>query len=348
MMTYWQRKERAAQLRALPLAQVLVWCGAQPDAADKNKWHTARGVVSLRGAKFMNWSLGVGGGGALDLAMHLQGLDFKGAVDWLAQHSGQAGPGPAAPAAAALQLRLPAPDPRWLGRVRGYLLVERGIPAALLEPLIQAGTLYADHRANAVFLLRGQQNLPVGAELRGTTGRCWRGLAPGSRKDLGYFSVPAQARPALILCESAIDALSCLALHPEHGCISTAGARPHPRWLEPLLAQGRQIACGFDRDAAGEGMAQAMIALHPAIQRLRPQALDWNDQLKARTGSAVPHNSAQPAGQPGRAFTTWKEEPGFGEPARYGSKQTTTMKKKTGTTVLAPRRAQTSCIRMKK
>ena len=310
MMTFWQRKERAAQLRALPLAQVLVWCGAQPDATDRNKWHTARGVLSLNGAKFMNWTLGVGGGGALDLVMQLQGLDFKGAVDWLAQCSGQACPEPVATAATPVELRLPASDPRWLGPVRDYLLIERGIPAALLEPLIQAGTLYADHRANAVFLLRGEHHRPVGAELRGTTGRRWRGLAPGSPRDLGYFSVPAQARPALILCESAIDALSCLALHPEHGCISTAGARPHPRWLGPLLAQGRQIACGFDRDAAGEGMARGMIALYPAIQRLRPQAHDWNDQLKGRTAPTTRRLTAPPIQQASKSSTTWKEEPG--------------------------------------
>jgi hypothetical protein len=310
MMTFWQRKERAAPLRALPLAQVLAWCGAQPDATDKNKWHTARGVLSVTGAKFMNWSLGVGGGGALDLVMHLRGLDFKAAVDWLAQCSGQTCPEPVAPEAAPSGLRLPAPDPRWLGRVRDYLVIERGIPSALLEPLIQAGSLYADHRANAVFLLRGGDHQPVGAELRGTTGGRWRGLAPGSRKDLGYFSVPAEARSALILCESAIDALSCLALHPEHGCISTAGARPHPRWLGPLLAQGRQVACGFDRDATGEGMARAMIALHPTIQRLRPQAHDWNDQLKARTAPTVRGATAHPILQASKSFTTWKEEPG--------------------------------------
>ncbi len=149
-----------------------------------------------------------------------------------------------------------------------------------------------------MFLLRGAHHQPVGAELRGTTGRRWRGLAPGSQKDLGYFSVPAQARPALILCESAIDALSCLALHPEHGCISTAGARPQPQWLGPLLAQGRQIACGFDCDAAGEAIARAMIALHPTIQRLRPEAHGWNDQLKARTPQdQAPHRSPHPAGQ---------------------------------------------------
>lgn len=310
MMTFWQRQQRAAQLRALPLAQVLRWCGAQPDATDKNKWNTARGVLSVQGAKFMNWSLGVGGGGALDLVMQLRGLDFKAAVDWLAQCSGQTAPEPVAPVAPPSGLRLPAPDPCWLGRVRDYLVLERGIPAALLEPLIQTGSLYADHRANAVFLLRGQHHQPVGAELRGTTGRRWCGLAPGSRKDLGYFSVPAQARQALILCESAIDALSCLALYPQHGCISTAGARPHPRWLGALLAQGRQIVCGFDRDATGDEMARAMIALHPAIQRLRPKAHDWNDQLKARTAPTSSPFAAQPIRQSSRSFTTWKEEAG--------------------------------------
>ena len=41
-----------------------------------------------------------------------------------------------------------------------------------------------------------------------------------------------------------------------------------------------------ERDAVGEAMAQAMIASHPAVQRLRPEAHDWNDQLKARAGSA--------------------------------------------------------------
>ena len=31
----------------------------------------------------MNWNQGVGGGGAIDLAMHLNKLGFKAAVEWL-------------------------------------------------------------------------------------------------------------------------------------------------------------------------------------------------------------------------------------------------------------------------
>ena len=97
--------------------------------------------------------------------------------------------------------------------------------------------------------------------------------------------IPAKAVPlsAIILVESAIDAISCFALHPQHRCISTAGARPNPRWLVALLDQGYSVSCGFDADPTGDEMARVMIALYPSVQRFRPPQHDWNDVLKART-----------------------------------------------------------------
>jgi hypothetical protein len=287
-MTFWQRRQQADQLRAIPLELVLPLCGGQRDPYDKHKWHTAAGVLSVTGAKFMNWNGGWGGGGAIDLVIHLHHLDFKAAVDWLAQHFPGSVPSlPPAPIPQ-LQFQLPPSDPGKLDRVLQYLVDHRKIAPVLLDPLIGSGTLYADTRANAVFLLLGKEKLPVGAELRGTTARPWHGLAPGSQKDLGCFAVPAEPLPAagfagqpVILCESAIDALSCVALHPQSRCLSTAGARPNPTWLKPLLAQTAQVYCGFDADPTGDQMADAMMALHPGVQRLRPSAHDWNDVLKA-------------------------------------------------------------------
>jgi hypothetical protein len=282
-MTFWQRKELAQHLRAIPLETVLPLCGAQKDHADKRKWHTSVGALSVTGAKFMNWHDSVGGGGAIDLVIHLNHLDFKAAVDWLAHHFPGAQPPPPVLPTPQSQLRLPPPDPSKLGRVKEYLAQQRGITPTLLDPLIQSGTLYADTRANAVFLLLGKESLPVGAELRGTTQRVWRGLAPGSQKDLGCFSIPATPLPrSVILCESAIDAISCFALHPHHRCLSTAGARPNPRWLAPLLNQGCEVYCGFDADPTGDDIARAMIALHPTVKRLRPLEHDWNDVLRAQ------------------------------------------------------------------
>jgi hypothetical protein len=289
-MTFRQRRALAQRLRAIPLERVLPWCGAQPDRDDRRKWHTPAGVLSVTGAKFMNWTLGAGGGGAIDLVIQLHHLDFKAAVDWLAGYFPEVLPPEASEPSPASELRLPRPAPGQLARVRDYLIAQRRLPSVLLAPLIDSGTLYADARANAVFLLRCEQNLPVGAELRGTTQQPWHGLAPGSRKDLGSFAIPAQPLPAavsvsrqgVVLCESAIDAISCLALHPAYRCLSTAGARPDPRWLRPLLAQGCQVYCGFDADSTGDAMARALITLHPAVQRLRPSHHDWNVVLRSR------------------------------------------------------------------
>src|SRR5207249_8191433 len=70
-------------LRRIPLTAVLRACGAQPDRYDKAKWHTSEGTISITGTKFMNWHCSQGGGGAIDLAMHLNHLAFPAAVRWL-------------------------------------------------------------------------------------------------------------------------------------------------------------------------------------------------------------------------------------------------------------------------
>lgn len=280
-MSFQERHEQTNRLRSVPLETVLRAAGAEPDRRDKTKWHTIQGVLSVCGMKFINWNQGHGGGGAIDLAMHLKAMNFRAAVEWLTCRFPYPGPPQLALPAPKPKLALPTPDPAQLSTVKRYLFAERGLPAALIEPLIQSGVIYADPRANAVFLLLGNNQRPVGAELRGTTERSWRGLASGSRKDLGYFAIGHQHIRDVILCESAIDAISCAALNAGRLCISTSGARPNPVWLPSLLDQGRHIYCGFDADPTGDHMAEAMIALHPAIQRLRPPLHDWNDTLKA-------------------------------------------------------------------
>jgi hypothetical protein len=276
-----ERRARADRLRALPLEPILAQSGARPDPHDPCKWHTARGVLSVRGAKFFNWHCGHGGGGAIDLVIHLHQLSFHDALHWLEQHPGPSTSAPP-PSRPPTPLRLPVPVPGRFHALRRYLVEQRALPRALVEALAASGDLYADARANAVFLLRDAHGQPVGAELRGIGPVAWRGMAPGSRKDLGFFSVPAPPRPDVILCESAIDAISCHVLHPGHRCLSTAGARPNPAWLPDLLHQRCRLQCAFDLDATGQAMARAMISLHPSIQLLAPPLHDWNDVLRAR------------------------------------------------------------------
>ncbi len=292
----FRRKADAA--RSLPLETVLTRWGAERDRHDRAQWHTERGPLSVTGAKFFNWHCHQGGGGAIDLVMHLGGMDASAAVKWLGQHLGtaptavastanclQASPAPAAGGAHAQTrgLHLPIANPAKLQRVRRYLTEHRSLVADILDPLIDAGKVYADGRGNAVFLMvAGRPNRPVGAELRGTGERVWRGLAPGTCKDDGYFWIGTRGSQKIVLCESAIDAISCFQLHWPCICISTAGVRPNPFWLHPLLARGYDLHCGFDDDEPGEMASRRMITRHPSIKRLRPPAHDWNDALAAK------------------------------------------------------------------
>lgn len=330
-MTRDDFRRKADLVRAIPLEVVLISWGAVRDRHDKSQWRTARGPLSVTGTKFFNWHAGQGGGGAIDLVMHLAGGDARQAIGWLCQHLGHhvAGTSPTAGARAdgdpaipphsmsvsasslghieppgyenvddstprdpGRQLRLPTPSPANLPRVHAYLAQQRGLSAAILASLIDAGKLYADARGNAVFLMvAGKPNRPIGAELRGTSQRVWRGLAPGTRKDAGYFWIGNTGSQQIVLCESAIDAISCFQLHalPHDAqlltdclCISTAGIRSDAPWLHPLLARGYEIYCGFDADEPGETASRQMITRHPSIQRLRPARHDWNDLLAAQ------------------------------------------------------------------
>ncbi len=271
--------QELGSLRAIALPTVLRAAEAQPDPRNKAKWHTVRGIISITGHQFFNWKENQGGGGAIDLAMHLHSMSFHDAVHWLRHLCPQPRPPADLPKPRMPSLLLPIPDPLQLSAIEHYLTAVRRIPAATLAPLIRSERLYADHRRNAVFLLLGKQRRPVGAELRGTGAKPWHGLATGSRKDRGCFYLGPRDPQAFVLCESAIDAISCFCLHPHCCCLSTAGARPQPGWLPSLLAKGPAVYCGFDHDPTGEAMAQAMIANYPSVQRLRPPQHDWNDTL---------------------------------------------------------------------
>jgi hypothetical protein len=283
-------RRRADAVRGIPLESILRQWGALRDRCDKAKWHLGEDSLSITGAKFTHWQQNAGGGGAIDLVMRVRGMDVRSAVAWLEQ---QFGTSHASTDSAVVnsrsssglapkphRLRLPDAQSDKLEQVRRYLTQQRCLAASLLEPLIEAGKLYADRRANAVFVMvAGKANRPVGAELRGTGHRVWRGLAPGTRKDHGYFWIGRQGSSKIVLCEAAIDAISCFQLLGDCICVSTAGVRANPPWLPPLLAHGYAVHCGYDNDEPGETTAREMIARHSSIHRLRPLAHDWNEAI---------------------------------------------------------------------
>ena len=248
-MTRDDFRRRAAAVRSIPLHVVLTRWGAARDRRDRAQWRTEQGPMTVTGTKFINWHCHQGSGGAIDLVMHLSGWEVGAAVQWLEDllGSGQAvaspasrgSPGSSSGLNASCQagsLCLPAANRFKLECVRRYLTPRRGLAAHILQPLIDSGKLYADQRGNAVFLMViGRPNRAIGAELRGTGRYVWRGLAPGTRKDLGYFWIGPQGARQIVICESAIDAISCFQMNLGCICISTAGVRSNPPWLRPLI-----------------------------------------------------------------------------------------------------------------
>jgi hypothetical protein len=106
-----RRQEQAQSLRAIPLKVALPRCGAQTDRHNKRKWLAPTGVLSVNGAKFMNWDCGRGSGGAISQVIHLHHLDFKAAVDWLGRNFPDTLSLSAAAPTAQLGLKLTVPAP---------------------------------------------------------------------------------------------------------------------------------------------------------------------------------------------------------------------------------------------
>jgi hypothetical protein len=260
-MTFWQRKELAQHLRAIPLETVLPLCGAQKDHDDKRKWHTPAGVLSVTGAKFMNWNHSVGGGGAIDLVMHLHHLDFKAAVDWLAHHFPGARlrqpvpPNATPPSHCGCRPQIPASS----GASKSTWSSARNYPNAARS---------AHPVRHSVCRHPSQRRLPATRKRKPPRGGRTARHHPAC---LAWLGARLPKRPRLLrhsrlsssLCRSASSFVNrpstpsvALPSIPNHRCLSTAGARPNPRWLQPCWTRvARSIAASMPTPPATTWLA---------------------------------------------------------------------------------------------
>ena len=192
-------QQQINQLRGMPLSLVAEACGYQRDPGDQNRWRRSGSVLSITGSQFYDHLKGTGGGGAIDLVIHVRGCGFGEALAWLEQVSCKAcqpavppcsktvkSDGRCAPLAPS---KTPVPDlqlvPRSWPRVWTYLVGERHLAPELvawcnrkhlvgerhLAPELVAWCnrkhlVGADQRGNAVFITRDAKAVPVGAEVR--------------------------------------------------------------------------------------------------------------------------------------------------------------------------------------
>ena len=312
----WQDKYRdtVGKVRELPLDEVVYELGLRSDPKDKHKWRDGQHIISITGSKFYDWKQMNGGGGAIDLVMHVNECDFKQAIAWLGDRFGEV----ATLDAVSYKVREiiqtepvaefvpPAADGSKWQAVRKYLTGKRKLPSGLVDSLHESGLIYADRKQNAVFLRRSMNEEKVtGANLRGTAGEenKFKGLAKGTRRNRGwfYFQQGGQAGDPIdrvVLVESPIDALSLAVLDRNESrrtiYLSTDGAGDIP--LE-FLKEIEEVIVAYDNDEAGNLMAQRVKSELPDAVRKLPQAVDWNEDLvNSFDWSPTPQNRARERG----------------------------------------------------
>jgi Toprim domain-containing protein/uncharacterized protein DUF3991 len=172
-----------------------------------------------------------------------------------------------------------------------FYLNERGIHRETLADARFADTWRIGPRENVFFAHRDDAGVVTGFEIKN---RGFTGFATGGHKTAWQSAARPQDR-ALVITESAIDALSYHELHPEHAgatrYLSTAGhpSRGQVELLDRLLSRlpdASTVVAAVDADSAGETYARGLQGLthrHStlAFRRDAPTAgKDWNEVLQ--------------------------------------------------------------------
>ncbi|MEO0687724.1 MAG: DUF3991 and TOPRIM domain-containing protein, partial [Cyanobacteria bacterium J06649_11] len=290
------------------------------DKADKgeNRWKGLGQAIGINGSKWYDLKEGKGGGGAIDLVMHVNNCNFRSSVAWLYDQFGEEGMLRATKAftekqATEIALEVPAPtfepptwdESKWL-YAKDYLVHKRGLNDILIAALHQKEWLYASEQQNTVFAMR---ELPVkegtqyknaettlkGAFLRGTRGEnnSFMGYALNSRRKEGWFYFPLGGKPGdeiqkVVLCKSPIEALSAASIGllgrgtvPSERTMYMAVDSPKSLPLE-FLREVPAIIAAYDNDDTGRSRARAIKELLPQTTIVQPSEHDWNAELLER------------------------------------------------------------------
>lgn len=319
---YW--KQQADQLRDLPLEDVAWHLGLDRDQKIGNKWKGQGHAIRIDGAKFHDFNPDKerGGGGAIDLVMHVNSCNFKQALTWLHDQFKEEGMHRAVRTKAsdnATKIVASEPAPQFVPPledtskwqfVRDYLIKDRRLPASLTDALHTHRLLYGDDQQNAVFKMRelpteseDYETATTGAFLRGTRGidNEFKGYARGTKRANGYFYFNAGGEKTdelqkVVLSKSPIDALSCAALSgaAHKGSIPTRTMFLAVDSLKNLpldfLKNITQITVAADNNDEGRALGRAIKELLPQTTVALPSSTDWNTELLnlTRLREAIP------------------------------------------------------------
>ncbi|WP_414574325.1 DUF3991 domain-containing protein, partial [Nostoc sp. CCY 9925] len=150
-----------------------------------DEWVGGNHIINIDGSQFTGFGNGssLDGNSAIDLVKHVNKCNQTAAIAWLGERFGELGAQRAAMAHAqkvaaviiqtqsAPQFTLPVEDKKQWQQVEHYLKEKRGIPSDCVQMLHNQGLVYADSKANVVFVMRDLEGNTKGAFLEGTTNK---------------------------------------------------------------------------------------------------------------------------------------------------------------------------------
>ncbi|RCJ19081.1 mobilization protein [Nostoc minutum NIES-26] len=313
----WRLK--ADLMRDLPLEDVAWQLGLDPV---QGRWKGYGHIININGSKFYDFSPSSqqGGGGAIDLVMHVNECSFKEAIAWLSDRFGEAEVQRAAIAQAQKvvaeilqiepqpQFTLPVEDQTLWQAVSDYLTRQRGIPSNFVQALHERGLVYADDQQNAVFVMRNLDGQETGAFLRGTTGEnnTFKGYHKGMKRSDSwfYFHLGGQTKGQVeraVLCKSPIEALSMATLELVEAkgmlqqrtmYLAVDSVRNLP---VDFLQNVPLVEMAFDNDDLGNKTALDIVELlnHATKAKSKLKGKDWNEQLLEKLYSQQQKRSLQ-------------------------------------------------------
>ena len=216
-------------------------------------------------------------GNSIDFLRRYLGYSFQDAVRALTSGSD---PVPEVQPVEDEYIKLPEMAEQPFKRVYAYLTQKRGIPARLIQYLIEEGLLYQEAMTgNAVFISRNKDF----CELRGTSthsSRPFHGIR--RRRPECFWSLKTtlgQAVSVAYVCESSIDAISLFLLHAAAGVressayVGIGGVR-NQQTIDRIRDSVRTVIA-VDNDDAGLECRKR----NANLEHIVPTLKDWNEDL---------------------------------------------------------------------
>jgi hypothetical protein len=263
-----------------------------------NEWVGGNHIINIDASQFTDFGNGssLGGNSAIDLVKHVNQCNQVQAIAWLGERFGEVGAKRAAIAhaqkVAALiiqtqpvpQFAPPIEDKKQWQQVEHYLTQKRGIPSDCVQMLHNQGLVYADSKANVVFVMRDLNGKTKGAFLEGTA-NTFSGYELGTvrRDSWFYFTLgkkPSEQTSTVVLSDSPIDAISVAMLEyqvkgiPENRTVYMAADDTSNLPVE-RLRNVTHVQVAFTQSTA----ARAVKELLPHSTQLKCESGDWNTQL---------------------------------------------------------------------